>query len=212
MNIGQKIRHARDAKKMSQAELASLLRVDKTAISHYECGRRVPRTVRLCTLAQALGLSLAELLEGEQIEKGGLKWGCVEASQEVLYIPKYNLQDAGENGCRLVSTGLIPTECGRLTRGLYIWTSTQNIQGSSIAVSKSIRFLIKHEYEKDKTYPGDIVLFSLEKQKNFLGEILEASGKKLIKIIHSVGCSEKTEIDIAGVSLLGKMIQIALDF
>ncbi len=49
---------ARKAAGLTQAELAAVSGVDSAAISHYECGRRIPSTRSMMALAKSLGVSL----------------------------------------------------------------------------------------------------------------------------------------------------------
>ncbi len=49
---------------MSQTELAKKTGLEPSAISHYECGRRVPSLKNLIKLAKALNVSVNVLLRG----------------------------------------------------------------------------------------------------------------------------------------------------
>lgn len=66
MNIGQRIRELREAREMTQAELASAAGRTQEHISRIETGASVnPTTKTLTKLAAALGVSLNELLKEE---------------------------------------------------------------------------------------------------------------------------------------------------
>lgn len=56
MNIGNKIKEARLAKKMTQDELAKQLGISKNAISNYENGVSTPKLELLVSLMNALGV------------------------------------------------------------------------------------------------------------------------------------------------------------
>lgn len=61
--IGEKIKRRRIELGMTQQELAARAGTTKAAISHYEVGRRVPRTAQLVSIAAALDLSPCEFIE-----------------------------------------------------------------------------------------------------------------------------------------------------
>ena len=60
--FGVRLRKAREAKGLSQAELAQLTHLQPSAISHFETGRRAPSFDNLKRLADALGISVDYLL------------------------------------------------------------------------------------------------------------------------------------------------------
>lgn len=64
---GNIIREYREAKKMTQAELAQKLMVSDKAVSKWETGKSYPDITLIEPLAKALGLSTIELLSGESI-------------------------------------------------------------------------------------------------------------------------------------------------
>ena len=64
---GAVIRRLRERKKMTQEELAEKLYVSGKAVSKWETGRGYPDITLLEPLARALGLSVTELLSGEDI-------------------------------------------------------------------------------------------------------------------------------------------------
>ena len=70
MNIyvtGNTIRQLREAGHMTQAELAERIGVSSKAVSKWETGKGLPDISLLQPLAQALGISLIELMNGEPI-------------------------------------------------------------------------------------------------------------------------------------------------
>lgn len=64
---GAIIKQFREKRGMTQAQLAQRLNVSDKAISKWETGRGYPDIVLLEPLAEALGLSIAELLAGESV-------------------------------------------------------------------------------------------------------------------------------------------------
>lgn len=64
---GSMIKALREKKKMTQAQLAEKLNVTDKAISKWETGRGLPDIALLEGLASALGLSVIELLSGENV-------------------------------------------------------------------------------------------------------------------------------------------------
>lgn len=64
---GSAIRQLREAKNMTQAELADRIGVSAKAVSKWETGRGLPDISLLQPLSGALGVSVMELLNGERI-------------------------------------------------------------------------------------------------------------------------------------------------
>ena len=64
---GGTIRALREARRMTQAQLAGLLCVSDKTISKWETCKGLPDITLLEPLAKALGISVPELLSGEQI-------------------------------------------------------------------------------------------------------------------------------------------------
>ena len=64
---GNTIRQLREARKLTQAELAEKIGVSSKTVSKWETGKGLPDISLLQPLAQALGISVIELMNGEQI-------------------------------------------------------------------------------------------------------------------------------------------------
>lgn len=64
---GGTIKSLRERKKLTQAELAERLCISDKTVSKWETGKGLPDITLLEPLAEALGISLPELLSGEQI-------------------------------------------------------------------------------------------------------------------------------------------------
>lgn len=67
--FGEKLREAREAKKLSQSDLAERTGLQPSAISHFETGRRSPSFDNLKRLADALQVSTDYLL-GREVVSG----------------------------------------------------------------------------------------------------------------------------------------------
>ena len=61
--VGDKIKHLRDARALTQGELAKKVGITVTALSRIERNQAEPRATTRRKLAQALGVDPAELVE-----------------------------------------------------------------------------------------------------------------------------------------------------
>ncbi|MDO5437023.1 MAG: helix-turn-helix transcriptional regulator [bacterium] len=61
--LGAKIRFERIKRKLSQEELAEITGLSRRAISCIECGTTDPKYTTLLSVANALGITIVELLE-----------------------------------------------------------------------------------------------------------------------------------------------------
>ena len=64
---GNTIKHLREARNMTQAELAEQIGVSSKTVSKWETAKGLPDISLLQSLAKALGISVIELMNGEQI-------------------------------------------------------------------------------------------------------------------------------------------------
>lgn len=60
--IGQRIQEVRLKKGIKQHELAKKIGVDRTSLSAYENGKRLPDIMTLCRIANVLEVTLDELI------------------------------------------------------------------------------------------------------------------------------------------------------
>lgn len=81
-NIGKRIRDARKAAGMTQAELADKLGISYQGITQWENGLRNPKYESLCKIADAIGITVGELM-GRPEESG-----C-EESKKIIEIDGY---------------------------------------------------------------------------------------------------------------------------
>ena len=65
--IGRFIQEKRKSKNLTQSELAQLLFITDRAVSKWECGRSLPDSSIMLELCKVLGISVNELLLGEEI-------------------------------------------------------------------------------------------------------------------------------------------------
>lgn len=64
---GPAIKHLREKRKLTQAQLAEMIGVSDKAVSKWETGRGLPDITLVEPLARSLGVSVPELMNGEQI-------------------------------------------------------------------------------------------------------------------------------------------------
>ena len=77
---GQTIKMLREKKKMTQAKLAEMLSVSDKAISKWETGKGFPDITLLEPLSAALGVSVAELMNGNTINNKNKSANMLRAS------------------------------------------------------------------------------------------------------------------------------------
>lgn len=67
MDFNEKLQHLRKQKALTQEELAKKLYVSRTAISKWESGRGCPNIDSLKAISEFFGVSIDELLSGEEL-------------------------------------------------------------------------------------------------------------------------------------------------
>lgn len=70
IEIGRRIRWLREQQNMSQEQLAQILWIDRSSLSGYEIGKRVPDIFMLCKMADVFDVSLDTLIGREGDEEG----------------------------------------------------------------------------------------------------------------------------------------------
>ncbi len=68
MNIGENIKKIRSAKKLSQKEVAVSLKMDPAQYSRIEAGKSDPYFSTIEKIAKALGVEVADLVTGEDMD------------------------------------------------------------------------------------------------------------------------------------------------
>ena len=69
VEFGEKVKHLREEKGMTQQTMAESLYVTRQAVSRWECGARYPDLLTAKKIARILDVSLDELLSGEEIKE-----------------------------------------------------------------------------------------------------------------------------------------------
>ena len=69
VNIGDKIKKAREAKGLSQKEVATVLKMDQSQYSKIENGKTDPYFSTIEKIAKALGIKVSDLLMAEDLFK-----------------------------------------------------------------------------------------------------------------------------------------------
>lgn len=202
--LGIKIRNARKIKNLTQEELASKIGLKKSVISRYERGNRVPRTVKLKALAEALDLKIEELLEALVEDDVILKWANVNGGpREIAYIPVYqNKIDNDEVNYSLTSLGVAAAAGAKLSEGQYIWVV--NVEGVEW-VRKGTRLLVRRTDEINK---GDLAIFHLCDEWIWVGEVTECKSRLYLKFVFN-RIEELLELEKS--ILVGKVVHTALD-
>ncbi|MCQ2433625.1 MAG: helix-turn-helix domain-containing protein [Oscillospiraceae bacterium] len=77
--IGQMLRTRREAKAMTQSQLAQALSVSDKAVSRWETGRGFPDFTLLSPIAEALGISISELMQGECVTNRNVSGNVMRA-------------------------------------------------------------------------------------------------------------------------------------
>lgn len=68
VEFGEKIKQLREEKGMTQQSMADLLYVTRQAVSRWECGARYPDLLTAKKIAHILGVSVDELVSGEELK------------------------------------------------------------------------------------------------------------------------------------------------
>ena len=93
---GGMIRSLRENKKLTQDELAERLHVSGKAVSKWETGRGFPDVSLLEPLAEALGVSVIELLSGDTVRNGNRSANMARSKVYVCLVCGNVIQAAGE--------------------------------------------------------------------------------------------------------------------
>lgn len=107
---GAVIRRFREERKMTQAALAEKLNVSDKAVSKWETGRGYPDITLVEPIAQALGISVLELLSGNGVTNRNRSFNMRKARMYVCPICGNALWAAGEAVVVCCGLTLIPLE------------------------------------------------------------------------------------------------------
>lgn len=107
---GNMIKLCREAKKLTQAELAYTLGVSDKAVSKWETGRSYPDITLIEPLAKALGVSAIELLSGESVTNRNMSFNMKKTKVYVCPICGNVIFAAGETVISCCGIVLPPLE------------------------------------------------------------------------------------------------------
>lgn len=107
---GNMIKQSREAKKITQAELAHTLGVSDKAVSKWETGRGYPDITLIEPLAKALGISTIELLSGESVTNRNRSFNMKKTKVYVCPICGNVIFAAGEAVISCCGVSLPPLE------------------------------------------------------------------------------------------------------
>ena len=96
MTFGEKLRKIRKAKGLTQTELAEMVGMKQQMLASYEADSQIPAVTKVARLSKALGVTIEELVNDEdleiKIEKKGIHKNTRQA-QMTVYFEKLNLRD-----------------------------------------------------------------------------------------------------------------------
>ena len=107
---GAVIRRLRESKKMTQEELAQKIHVSSKAVSKWETGQGFPDISLLEPLAEALGLSVIELLSGEDIRNSNPHSNILRSKFYVCPVCGNVIRSIGEAVISCCGVSLPPVE------------------------------------------------------------------------------------------------------
>lgn len=107
---GAVIRRLREKKKLTQEELAKKIYVSSKAVSKWETGTGFPDISLIEPLAEALGISVIELLNGENIQNTNPSSNMIKSSFYVCPVCGNIIQSAGQAVVSCCGVTLPPLE------------------------------------------------------------------------------------------------------
>ncbi|TWT18311.1 helix-turn-helix domain-containing protein [Luteimonas wenzhouensis] len=102
MELAIRIRRARTRKQYSQLELASLLNVGRSAVANWECGAKIPSSLRLQHIAMVTDVSFEWLATGRGSAELGDQWTpaaegmMVDDPEEMLLLQRFRACSAAD--------------------------------------------------------------------------------------------------------------------
>lgn len=107
---GAAIRHLRERKNMTQADLARLIGVSSKTVSKWETGRGLPDISLLEPLARSLGISLSELVSGAPVANRNTSANLLRSGFYVCPVCGNIIHAAGESVISCCGISLPPLE------------------------------------------------------------------------------------------------------
>ena len=117
MNIyttGTTIKNIRETKGMTQAELAEQIGVSDKAVSKWETGKGLPDITLIEPLAKALGVSVMELISGDQIVNKNVSGNMLRSKMYVCPVCGNIITASGDAAiscCGITLPPLVAEEC-----------------------------------------------------------------------------------------------------
>lgn len=93
---GSVIKSLRESKNLTQAQIAERLNVSSKAVSKWETGKGYPDITLIEPIAEALGISVIELLEGNQVKNSNMSFNMKNIKIYVCPICKNVIISTGE--------------------------------------------------------------------------------------------------------------------
>mgnify|MGYP002508565272 FL=1 len=137
---GETIKRLREGRRMTQAQLADRLGVTDKAVSKWETARGLPDVTLLEPLAAALGLSLPELLSGEQVVNSNRSANILRSALYVCPVCGNILHASGPAVVSCCGVALPPLEAEEPSGEHRL--ARENFDGEYV-------FSIPHEMRKD---------------------------------------------------------------
>jgi DNA-binding XRE family transcriptional regulator/desulfoferrodoxin (superoxide reductase-like protein) len=107
---GATIKELRERKRLTQAELAELLTVSDKTISKWETGKGYPDITLLEPLAQALGVSITELISGNTVVNTNVSANMARCKFHVCPVCGNVIASTGEAQISCHGVDLVPLE------------------------------------------------------------------------------------------------------
>lgn len=107
---GTTIKQLREQRGMTQAELADRIGVGSKAVSKWETGKGLPDSTLLQPLAQALGVSVIELLQGQHITNRNISANLLRSRFYVCPVCGNTIHCSGETVVSCCGVTLPPLE------------------------------------------------------------------------------------------------------
>lgn len=107
---GSTIKMLREKKKYTQKQLADILKVSDKTVSKWETGRGLPDITMLEPISSALGVSVTELLSGEQMNNGNKSANMMKSVFYVCPVCGNVIHSIGEGAFSCCGIKLPPLE------------------------------------------------------------------------------------------------------
>lgn len=107
---GAMIKHLREKKNLTQAELASKLNVSDKAVSKWETGKGYPDITLLQPIADIMGVSVAEILSGNLISNMNVSSNMLRSKFYVCPVCGNTIHSMGEASISCHGVNLMPLE------------------------------------------------------------------------------------------------------